>query len=375
MRLRFFILFLFVSWMTTGCSRSMVEAVYDVNYNPTNRFAKNLAPLPQQSSPKKTPNLPFNKEIKKYWGEENIYFSGDKNFVKYTDGYLSRTKIDFAKGTVRIETVAKSAPKDHLRKAIITALLMPNVPESADLYSITNATKKGQPFLQGQVVDHEGKEIGWEWRASRFADYLIENKLKTKSHRLQKIFYVDIPMVKNHTLKRRHQYAKYISEAAKRYSISEDLIYAIIKTESSFNPYAVSRSNAYGLMQIIPDTAGRDVFRLLKNRTDDPTPAYLFDPERNIDMGVAYIYLLKNRYLSEVRDPLSQHYSIISAYNGGAGNVFRTFHHTNRLLAMNKLNTLRPNQVFQALTNQHPSSESRRYLQKVTTFQQEFSSL
>lgn len=379
MKLRFFILFLFVSWMTTGCSRSMVEAVYDVNYKPTNRFAKNLAPLPGQfeKDPSSLNGIihTFKGDIKNHWGEEEVYFAGNKNYVKYTDNYLSRAQIDFANGMLRIETVATSSPKDHLHKAIVTTLLTPSDPASVDLYSAADVATKGQPFLQGQVVDHEGKEIGWEWRANRFADYLIKNKLKTKSHRLQKIFYVDIPMVKNHALKRRHQYAKYISEAAKRYSISEELIYAIIKTESSFNPYAVSSSNAYGLMQIIPNTAGRDVFRLIKNRTDDPTPAYLFDPARNIDMGAAYIYLLKNRYLNEVRDPLSQHYSIISAYNGGAGNVFRTFHHSDRLQAMNKLNTLRPNQVFQALTHKHPSSESRRYLQKVTTFQQEFSTL
>ncbi len=375
MKLRFFILFLFVSWMTTGCSRSTVETVYDVNYEPTNRFANNLAPQPSQSPPLDSKLYAFRGDIKNRWGEDNVYFSGDKNYVKYTDSYLSRARIDFAKGTVRIETVATSSPKAHLRKAIITTLLTPSDPVTLNLDSVTSAAAKGQPFLQGQVVDHEGKEISWEWRASRFADYLIENKLQTKSHRLQKIFYVDIPMVKDHIAKRKHQYAKYISEAAKRYSISEELIYAIIKTESSFNPYAVSRSNAYGLMQIIPSTAGRDVFRLIKNRTDDPSPAYLFDPERNIDMGVAYIYLLKNRYLSDVRDPLSQHYSIISAYNGGAGNVLRTFHTSDRLLAMNKLNTLRPSQVFQALTHRHPSSESRRYLQKVTTFQREYSRL
>lgn len=377
MKLRFFILILFISGMTSGCSRSMVESVYDVNYKPTNRFAKNLASLPGQFE-KDTSSLnglinSFEGDIKNHWGQDELYLSGNKNYVKYTDNYLSRARVDFTNGLVRVETVATESPKQHLRKAIVTTLLTPNDPRAVDLYSAAEVPLAGQPFLQGQVVDQEGKEITWEWRANRFADHLIQTKVKTKSYRLQKIYYVDIPMVKDHAMKRRFHYAKYIKAASKRYGISEQLIYAIIKTESSFNPYAVSRANAYGLMQIVPSTAGRDVFRLIKNLPGEPTPAYLFDPEKNIDIGTAYMYLLKNRYLKDVRDPLSQYYSMISAYNGGAGNVLKTFHDHDRLRAMKDLNKLRPNQVYWALTNRHPSSESRRYLKKVTTFQKDFS--
>ncbi len=128
-------------------------------------------------------------------------------------------------------------------------------------------------------------------------------------------------------------------------------------------------------MQVVPKTAGRDVFKLVKNRSGEPTPEYLFDPARNIDAGTAYFYILKTRYLKDVRDPLSKHYSMISAYNGGTGNVLKTFHRSDRKRAMNDLNRLNPNQVYWALTNKHPSSESRRYLQKVTKFQKEFRSM
>ncbi len=125
-------------------------------------------------------------------------------------------------------------------------------------------------------------------------------------------------------------------------------------------------------MQVVPNTAGRDVFKLVKKRSGQPSPEYLFDPAKNIDTGTAYFYILKNRYLKDVRDPTSLHYSMISAYNGGAGNVLNTFDRKNRDRAMRELNSLRPNQVYWALTNRHPSAESRRYLQKVTKFQQEF---
>lgn len=100
-------------------------------------------------------------------------------------------------------------------------------------------------------------------------------------------------MVEDHFSQRSYQYADIVRRASKKYDIPEDLIYAIIKTESSFNPYAVSWANAYGLMQVVPKTAGRDVFKLVKNRSGQPSPEYLFNPENNIDTGTAYFYILK----------------------------------------------------------------------------------
>ena len=317
----------------------------------------------------------FTGDIENRWGKDEIYVASKRDYVKYTDNYQSRARVNFDKGVITVETVATDAPKQHLKQAIITTLLTPEDPASVDLYSAKEVPIHGKPFLQGQILDHEGKEITWEWRAKRYADHLLKTAVKNKTHRFQKIFYVEIPMVKDHSLKRRHQYASLITKASKRYGISEQLIYAIIKTESSFNPYAVSWANAYGLMQVVPETAGRDVFRLIKKIPGKPTPEYLFDPARNIDIGTAYFYILKTRYLKDVRDPLSKHYSMISAYNGGAGNVLRTFHRSDRGRAMKDLNQLKPNQVYWALTNKHPSAESRRYLLKVTQFQKAYDHL
>ncbi|MDD1782325.1 membrane-bound lytic murein transglycosylase MltC [Enterovibrio sp. ZSDZ35] len=377
MKLYRYLAFLLIPLLTSGCSREMVESIYQIDYDTTNRFAKNLAPLPGQfekdfAALDKLINS-FNGNIEVRWGKDEVFVSGKRDYVKYTDNYMSRARVDFANGLVTIETVATTEPKQHLRQAIVTTLLTPNDPASVDLYSAADVPISGSPFLQGQILDQDGKEVAWEWRANRYADYLVANKLKTKSLRFQKVFYVEIPMVKDHSSKRRYQYADIIRDASRRYGISEELIYAIIKTESSFNPYAVSWANAYGLMQVVPKTAGRDVFKLVKKRPGEPSPEYLFDPAKNIDAGTAYFYILKTRYLKDVRDPLSKHYSMISAYNGGTGNVLKTFHRSDRKRAMNDLNRLNPNQVYWALTNKHPSSESRRYLQKVTNFQKEFS--
>ena len=249
---------------------------------------------------------------------------------------------------------------------------MPTDPAQAELFSDKETILRGKPFLLGQVLDQEGKPIEWEWRANRYADYLMTNKLQSKSIKRGKAYYVELTMVSDHLEQREYQYAGLIREAAKRYDIPEDLIYSIIKTESSFNPYAVSHAGAYGLMQVIPRTAGADVFNLVKNKQGIPSKEYLFDPANNIDTGAAYFYILKNRYLRDVKHPTSMHFSMISAYNGGTGGVLSAFDSSDRKRAMVKLNNASPKQVYDTLTTKHPKEEARRYLQKVLYFQKDF---
>ncbi|MEF1285250.1 membrane-bound lytic murein transglycosylase MltC [Vibrio sp. M250220] len=370
--------YFFLAMSLTGCSREFVENLYDVNYEPTNRFAKNLAQLPGQFE-KDTAALDalinsFSGNIEKRWGRNEIKFAGKSNYVKYIDNYLSRSEVNFDKGLITIETVSPTDPKAHLKNAIITTLLTPDDPANVDLFSSKEITLEGQPFLYQQVVDQDNKPIQWSWRANRFADYLIANQLKVKDVDFKKAYYVEIPMVAEQFEIRSYKYADIVQRASRKYDIPEDLIYAIIKTESSFNPYAVSWANAYGLMQVVPKTAGRDVFKLVKKRSGEPTPEYLFNPENNIDTGTAYFYILKNRYLKDVNHPTSLEYSMISAYNGGTGGVLNTFNRNDRKRAMNNLNSLQPNQVYWALTKKHPNAEARRYLEKVTKFKKDFNS-
>ncbi|WP_117233804.1 membrane-bound lytic murein transglycosylase MltC [Vibrio maerlii] len=370
------LLYFFISLTLVGCSREFIESIYDVNYEPTNRFAKNLAELPGQFQ-KDTAALDslinsFSGNIQKRWGSNEIKMAGKSNYVKYIDNYLSRSEVNFSKGQIIVETVSPTDPQAHLKNAIMTTLLTPDDPANVDLFSSKNIELKGQPFLYKQVVDQDKQPIQWSWRANRFADYLIANHLKTKEVDFKKAYYVEIPMVQDHASQRSYKYADIVRRASKRYDIPEDLIYAIIKTESSFNPYAVSWANAYGLMQVVPKTAGKDVFKLVKNKSGQPTPEYLFDPEKNIDTGTAYFYILKNRYLKSVNHPLSLEYSMISAYNGGTGGVLNTFDRNSRSNAMSRLNSLQPNQVYWALTNKHSNAEARRYLEKVTKFKKDF---
>lgn len=313
----------------------------------------------------------FAHNIENLWGFKEVLIAGPKDYVKYTDQYQTRSHINFDEGSITVETIAGTDPATHLRKAIIKTLLMGDDPGSIDLYSDADDIPiSKQPFLYGQVVDNTGEPIRWEWRAARFADYLLQTQMKSRTNGLKIIYSVKINLVPNHLDKRAHKYMSMVRQASRRYGVDESLILAIMQTESSFNPYAVSRSDALGLMQVVQHSAGRDVFRA-QGKSGMPSRSYLFDPQSNIDTGTAYLAMLNNVYLSGITNPTSRRYAVITAYNGGAGSVLRVFS-SDKVQAANVINTMSPGDVYQTLTSRHPSAESRRYLYKVDTAQKTY---
>ncbi len=313
----------------------------------------------------------FAHNIENIWGINEVLIAGPKDYVKYSDQYYTRSHINFDAGSITIETIAGTDPTASLRQAIITTLLVGEDPGNVDLYSDANDIQLGkEPLLYGQVLDNTGQAIRWQGRAASFADYLIQNKLQRRQSGLHVIWSVTIPMVPNHLDKRAHKYLPMVREAAAKYGVDQSLILAIMQIESSFNPYAVSHSDALGLMQVVQHTAGVDVFRM-KGKSGKPSRSYLLDPENNIDAGTAYLSLLQGSYLSGIANPTSRRYAVITAYNGGAGSVLRVFS-SDKNRAFDNINTLSPSEVYQTLATRHPSAESRRYLYKVSNAQKSY---
>ncbi len=307
----------------------------------------------------------LDQEVNQRWGSNNSALPDKKTYVKYVNDYQARTVVDFDQGSVRVESIASSNPLASLKEAITTTLLTTADPTKTDIFSSSAPNTEGVPFLYPQVIDHDGKVVQYAWRAGRYADYLINNKLLKSQENGKTVYAVEFNLVEQHQHLRQEKYSEYVIAAANRYNLDPALIYGIIETESSFNPYAVSPANAYGLMQVVPATAGKDVYNLVKKRSDEPTKETLFQPENNIDIGSAYLYILQTRYLVKVTNKLSQEYSMISAYNGGTGNVLKTFD-SDRTVAMEKLNQNSASSVYQKLRYDHPRSESQYYLEKVT---------
>lgn len=299
------------------------------------------------------------------WGEDNSVLPAKKKYVKYINDYQARTIVDFDKGIVRVETLTTQSPLYTLRKAITTTLQTTSDPRETDIFSSSAPNIDGVPFLYPQVADHDGKLVKYRWRAERYSDYLVTNKLQKTKINNKTVYAVEFKLVEQHQHLRQEKYSDLVIAAANRYNLAPALIYGIIQTESAFNPYAVSPANAYGLMQIVPATAGRDVYNLIKKKSGQPTKQELFSPANNIDIGSAYLHILQTRYLVKVRNKLSQEYSMISAYNGGTGNVLKAFH-SNRTTAMDRINQTSSSNVYKILRYDHPRSESRYYLEKVT---------
>ena len=170
------------------------------------------------------------------------------------------------------------------------------------------------------------------------------------------------------------KYKPYVLQNAKKYHLNPSLIYAIIETESHFNPYAVSSIPAFGLMQVVPYTAGADAFKHLGKREKYPSKSYLFVPKNNIKIGSTYLYILGSRYLPKIKNPLSKEYCIIAAYNTGSGNVLKTFS-GNRKYAYKVINRLSPSQVYNRLKTSLPYEETRRYVIKVTKAKKRYKSI
>lgn len=106
-------------------------------------------------------------------------------------------------------------------------------------------------------------------------------------------------------------YRQIIFSEAAGVGIDGYLLAAVIKTESNYNPRAVSVKGARGLMQVMPET-GRQVAGDIGIR--NYSPDLLFNPEINIKIGAAYISDLRREYGGNTVEALA-------AYNAGGGNV------------------------------------------------------
>lgn len=106
------------------------------------------------------------------------------------------------------------------------------------------------------------------------------------------------------------EYSEYVEKYAEQNDVPANLVYAVIRTESSFDPEAVSRVGAVGLMQMMPSTFRWLTEDILVESLEDEA---LYDPEVSIRYGVYYLRRMYDRY--------GDWETALASYNAGSGRV------------------------------------------------------
>lgn len=123
-----------------------------------------------------------------------------------------------------------------------------------------------------------------------------------------KIFNIDKEILKNTYPKK---YEEYVEKYSKEYNVDSLVVFSVIKAESNFKKDAKSSSGAKGLMQLMDATAEEMANKIDTSVAEEES---LFDPEKNIMIGV--------RYYSELLDMYEGNMLLaLTAYNAGIGNV------------------------------------------------------
>lgn len=308
------------------------------------------------------------------WGKGNVKESTQKDWVEYSDDGKTRSTVDFESGEATIEIIQEKG-KEIDNKEIEKKLkfLLTNKGKTKDYDSKVEKAMplQDKPVLENQVQTPSG-EVVTEEHIDEDVKEIVNNvkpevkTIKGEDNVERQVVTIKLELAPDHIRTRAEQYKNEIQKYCQKWDVDPALAYAIMQTESSFNPKAKSYVPAYGLMQIVPKTAGADCAQSLKKPFSAPTGNYLYEPENNIEMGVHYLYLLKKRYFTNVNDKDSQNLCVIASYNTGAGNLARALRGDTKIgKAIPQINEMTYDQLFKYLEKKL-LPETQNYIRKVT---------
>ena len=362
----------------------------------------------------------FKKEVEKKW--DSYKESTSKTYVSYSKDLNSRTIVDFEKGEVTIEVImdedegqdgsynldldmdrdiqisrGKNTRKQNIILSIGTSLVnMTNIfalqekekkdnsarsKDSKTLNSkftklLSNIMKEkgddGQPILKDQLVDAKGKAVEGMSNTLDFAKSVVSKQSKkvrmhfSKDGKKRTIISLKLPLSDDHIAKRRDRYKDLIIIEARRFNIPPEIALAIAETESAFNPKAKSHVPAYGLMQLVPKTGARDAYQWIYKKDKYVSGRYLYKPKNNVELGCAYLSMIRQHYFSGIRNDERAYLCAIPAYNTGVGNVSKALIDKRNIKeASKKANKMNKKELYDKLYTDLSSKEARNYLKKV----------
>jgi len=320
----------------------------------------------------------YKKNLAKVWEKPKL--STKKEWLLYAKDKKSRTDVNFANETITVEAVAKTPQeaKQKLQVALAKAVtintrqVQENDPIEKVVKKITqtkmiqNAKVTAEPILAPIIFKTKPTKKSVAAYVNKHITQQNIKVLPSKKIKDAFVYKVKIKMPKGALYKRSHLYYAQIKKASKKQAIPLELTFAIMHTESYFNPRARSHIPAFGLMQIVPKSAGIDAYFYLYKKKKLLSSSYLYDSANNITIGTAYLHLLYYRYLRKIKNPQSRLYCTIAAYNTGAGNIAYAFtKHYSMHKAAALINKLSPSQVYAKLQKDLRFDEPKRYLKNV----------
>lgn len=350
----------------------------------------------------------YKRGIREKWSYAEV--STSHKLVIYGEQLNVKLAVDYAKGEVRFSTLKQGQTLAQLKAEFMAMFARPlsEITEKQLVHSDTQLSLAASLALSEEEVAQLAEKLIQE-SAKLSEQAVVQQTLSDISQTTAVLGQLDVNQGYTHTLKneqlgyqqllnqneintaqtfqhavsdkrwqRTKPYRTQVNAQAKNYRLPPALIYAVMETESSFNPLAQSPIPAFGLMQIVPGSAGKDVNLYLHQSSQAPTVKQLFDPNTNLIFGTTYFNLLFNRYFASVKSPQSRLYCAIAAYNTGPGNVARTFNGTasrSLVVATQIINTKSPEEVRKHLMEHLPYEETRRYLGKVLKAQNYYASV
>lgn len=321
------------------------------------------------------------KQVTQKWQDPNLPSS--TVWVKYSDDLNKRTSVNFESGEVVVELLnsqndeqAVEYAKQQLNE--LSQVTVNKTLSNDPVYIAANNTINSKNFTSTGKPLNKKVEQSKSPKTTQAKKIVEQTVLSTEI--VKEVLTAKAPVITkqkdrvkisyklpDNTLSNQaKRYLPEVQQQAKRYNLDPALLLAIIHTESSFNPLARSPIPAFGLMQIVPTSAGKDVSNFLQGKPLLLSPEYLFQADNNVEAGSTYVHILSNRYFKNVRNVQSRIYMSIAAYNTGPGNVAKTLSGSKSLnQASIAANAMSAEKVYTLMVNNLPAQEARNYLQKV----------
>ena len=362
-------------------------------------------------------------EAEAVWGQDDAALPTQSVWVDYSDDMQSRRQFDFEEGVLKIEQIVDdTATQADLVDSLVASVAEAEIDTEADLSekdTVLNYAKEtlaaqnialsetpassNAPVLEGlMAVDNTevaasietqlgsavqapvAANAGSGGAAANAPDQGAEAEASSSEITVSsailssgaKKVTVTIPFAVDYLSESAQRYQNQVIEEANRRGLPPSLVYAIMETESHFNPRARSHIPAFGLMQLVPSSGGLDAYHYVYGEKLVLGPEYYFNPDQNVELGTAYLDLLLTRYLRAVENEESRTLCAIAAYNTGAGNVARSFSGgTSVRGAAPLINALEPEAVYEHLIANLPYEETRNYVKKVTKARERYRAL